>query len=86
LPGSKLERIDEWGFGKTGVKKITIPSHVEFIGTFCFSHCNFLCEVTFEGNVKVIEENAFSFCPLHCVKIPRGMKLNYEFPKTCRIE
>jgi serine/threonine protein kinase len=85
--GSKLQRIEEQAFLDTGVKTIRIPSSVEFLGEYCFCVCESLYEVIFEGNVKVIQNNVFSQCDsLKCVKVPRGVNLNYKFPEECRIE
>jgi hypothetical protein len=84
---SKLQRIEESAFSVSGLKKIQIPSSVEFIDKLCFSFCSSLCEITFEGQVSVIEYGAFSRCnALTYVKFPRGVNLNYTFPKECRIE
>jgi serine/threonine protein kinase len=85
--GSKLQRIEEHAFSSSGLKTIRIPSSVEFIGEHCFYECKSLCEIGFEGNVKLIEGNAFDSCrALKCVKIPRGVNLNCQFPKQCQIE
>jgi hypothetical protein len=84
--GSKLKRIEEHGFEGNCVSMIQIPSSVEFLGTGCFWGCNWLREVTFEGNIREIGCRAFDTCLLKCVKVPRGVKLNYEFPEKCRIE
>jgi hypothetical protein len=80
----KLQRIEGFILSDTNLKLIQITSSVKFIGQFCFFSCPSLREVIFEGNVEIIEEEAFRKCPLTCVKIPHGVKVNCEFPIGCR--
>jgi hypothetical protein len=76
--GSQLRRIDDRAFRNTGLKRIRIPSSVEFIGEYCFCECKSLCEITFEGSVKNIGEGAFKDCPVMCVKVMVGINTNFE--------
>jgi serine/threonine protein kinase len=39
--------------------------------------------MTFDGSVEYIGKDAFDDCPLKCVNIPHGVKLNYDFPEGC---
>jgi hypothetical protein len=81
---SKLKDIGGFAFLGSGLKSIEIPSTVEVIGKECFSWCTSLCEVRFHGKVG-IEENAFLGCPLKCVRVPVGVKLDYNFGSECKI-
>jgi hypothetical protein len=74
------------GYTLSGLKMIRIPSSVDIIGRHYFFQCRSLYEVILEWKVEVIESDAFLNCPLRCVKIPHGVKLNHQFPIGCRID
>jgi hypothetical protein len=80
----QLKTVDQEAFAMCGLRSIRIPSKVEFIGELCFYACKSLNEVVFEGEVEI--GDAFFQCPLKCVKLPVGVKLNYSFCEHCRIE
>jgi hypothetical protein len=58
------------------VKKIRIPSNVEFIGANCFRQCHSLCEVIFESGSKLqrIEEYAFHGTGVKMIRIPSSVE------------
>jgi hypothetical protein len=58
-------------------KKITIPCHVEILGSRCFSECQSLEHVSFEPNsrLKRIELEAFYKTSLKSITIPRRVEI-----------
>jgi hypothetical protein len=81
---SKLKEIGDFAFHNSGIKTIRIPNNVENIGKQCFECCYGLFEITFEG-CPSIGMKAFVGCPLKCVKVAKGVILQYEFPENCTI-
>jgi hypothetical protein len=81
---SKLKKISDGAFSDSGIKSIQIPSNVENIGNDCFRACEYLSEITFESSLS-IGSSAFSYCPLKCVKVAKGVIVEYEFPENCTI-
>jgi hypothetical protein len=59
---SKLERIEESTFCRSGLKSILIPFSVVFIGKSSFSDCQSLESVIFQDGSRLerIEESIFS--------------------------
>jgi hypothetical protein len=58
---SRLERIGEYAFQRSGLKSIEIPSSVVVLGKWCFFQCTSLESVTFERGSRMerIDESAF---------------------------
>lgn len=57
-----------------GEKSYTIPEGVEKIGSYAFSRCVNIAEITMPGGVTAIETSAFSGCQsLESIKIPEGV-------------
>jgi hypothetical protein len=72
-----LQRIEEFAFYCTALKKLQIPWSVEFIGKNCFSICKSLCEITFESRSSLKEIGDFAFFETNFKRI--------ELPKKCEI-
>jgi hypothetical protein len=73
--GSRLERIEESAFSRSGLKSITIPSSVIVSGKESFRECKSLKSVTFESGYRLerIEESAFSRSGLKSILIPSSV-------------
>ena len=54
-----LETINKSAFYKTGLKTISIPENVQYIGAYAFYNCKNLTSVYFEGDE--IEESVYGF-------------------------
>lgn len=62
-------------YGKTGIKKVIIPSTVKTIGKEAFSNCRNLQSIKLPNGIKKIENKAFSNCSsLEKIIIPESMK------------
>jgi hypothetical protein len=80
---STLTRIESEAFYQSSLQSILIPSHVEILGSKCFSNCKSLSSITFESNsrltpslrFKVIPEDAFNFSDLISVVIPATSRI-----------
>lgn len=70
---SKLEILDAWAFGKSGVKQIDIPSGVKTIGYSAFEKSN-LEKVTFAEGLVTIGSSAFSETKLKNAKLPNSLR------------
>ncbi len=58
LPDS-LEEIDNWCFGHTGLKQVTVPAHVTAIRSSAFGVCENLKSVTLPARLTTLEDGAF---------------------------
>jgi len=58
LPDS-LDEIDNWAFGHTGLKHVTVPIHVTTIQFNAFGVCKNLVSVTLPARLKTLEDWAF---------------------------
>jgi hypothetical protein len=74
--GSRLERIEESAFHRSGLQSILIPSYVVVLGIRSFSGCKSLESVTFESGSRLarIEIHAFSDSGLKSIVIPRSVR------------
>ncbi len=61
LPKSIKEICFE-AFSESGIESIEIPYGVELIGTYAFSQCSALKEVTLSKSIKHVDKKAFSNC------------------------
>ena len=61
LPNS-LEKLGNYCFFKTGLKRITIPGGVKRIPHMCFGDCGLLNEVGLEDGIECIGASAFGGC------------------------
>jgi hypothetical protein len=70
--GSRLERIEQSAFEKSGLKSIVIPSSVIVLSESSFAKCESLGSVTFETGSKLerIEKSAFYESGLKSIVIP----------------
>lgn len=50
-----LERIESQAFNGCGIKTLTVPASVKYIGAFGLGGCNDLAEITFLGNAPTLE-------------------------------
>jgi hypothetical protein len=73
--GSVLWEIEEFAFGKSGLKSIAIPTAVEVGGKNAFFYCIWLESVTFEASsvLEEIEEYAFAESGLKSIVIPASV-------------
>jgi hypothetical protein len=57
--------------------EVEIPSHIEILGSFCFSYCESLSSITFESNSHLtrIESKAFDESSLQSIVIPPNFQL-----------
>ncbi len=70
---------------QTGIKSITIPASVTYIGLTAFEHCLALEKIVVdEGNVKYYSEDGVLFDQTlsKLIFYPRGKKGNYTIPST----
>jgi hypothetical protein len=67
---SRLGRIEESAFYKSGLKSIVIPSSIVELGKWCFSGCKLLTSVTFESGHRLerIDESVFSESALKSIE------------------
>jgi hypothetical protein len=56
---------------------VHIPSHIEILGSNCFSYCHSLSSISFESNSQLtrIESNAFSVSSLQSIVIPSSVEI-----------
>jgi hypothetical protein len=73
--GSRLERIEESAFFRSGLRSVLIPSSVIVLGKWNFYQCNSLESVTFESDSRLerIEESAFFRSGLKSILIPSSV-------------
>jgi hypothetical protein len=73
--GSRLERIEERAFFRSGLRSIVIPLSVVVLGKGSFDSCYSLESVIFESGSRLerIEESAFEYSGLHSIDIPPGV-------------
>jgi hypothetical protein len=69
---SKLQRIEESAFTRSGLRTIQVPASVEVLCKDYFSKCKSLTSVTFESNsiLQRIEESAFAESGLTTIQVP----------------
>lgn len=87
-----MTSINNYGFFRSNIKEITIPSHVTNLGAWAFARCNDLETVTIEAShlkpttstFNVTLEYTFAFCPkLKEVTLPEpGGTLEYYYYST----
>lgn len=71
--GNSVERIGNWVFRDTGLSSVTIPESVKTIGEYAFYDCQWLTNVTMQGNAPEVGDQAFSGIADGCVVwIPNG--------------
>lgn len=64
-----------WEWSTTGLKSVTIPSSVRFIGYGAFYHCGNLTSITLPEGIEEIEDIAFCHCSkLTTITIPASVK------------
>ena len=68
--------IAELCFFGSGIKNITIPETVEYIGPYAFESCTGLKEITLPDSVQDISDGAFSYCT-NLEKINLGDNIGY---------
>ncbi len=69
--GSKYASIGDGAFESTGLRIITIPQNVEFLGPSSFNWCSALRKVALSNQIATIHERTFSYCKsLSEVKFP----------------
>jgi hypothetical protein len=75
--GSRLERIEESAFSRSGLKSIVIPASVAFLGKDSFHPCEALESVTFENGSRMerIEESALSKSGLKSGEIASSIEI-----------
>jgi hypothetical protein len=73
--GSRLERIEQLAFHKSGLDSIAIPSSVIVLGTEAFRGCKSLKSVIFENGSRLerIDESAFRESRLDSIVIPASV-------------
>jgi hypothetical protein len=78
--GSKLRRIEEFAFYESDIRKVRIPSSVEFIGKYCFADCKYLCVLEFEpgSQLRRVEKCAFSKTGLKKIEFPASAEFIEE--------
>ncbi len=74
----KLERICEFAFRGSGLKRITIPDGVRSIGMYAFESCRDMTSVSIPSSVTVISSNAFSYCRALTTISFKGTKAQWE--------
>jgi hypothetical protein len=69
-------RLTPENFRYSSLRKILIPSSVEFIGAGCFFECKCLCEIVFEFGSKLqcIEHDAFYGNAIKTIRIPSSVE------------
>ncbi|MBP3739777.1 MAG: leucine-rich repeat domain-containing protein [Bacteroidales bacterium] len=73
--GNSLRRIDNGAFyGCRGLLSVTIPDATTFIGSSAFYGCSNLAQLSLGQSVDTILEQAFSWCAIASLTIPRSMK------------
>jgi hypothetical protein len=79
--------IESWAFSDCALKTITIPRHVEILGSSCFAHCASLSSISFEADSELtrIEAGAFAATSVSSVVIPKSILFaaGDAFPTTC---
>lgn len=64
IEGNPIVRIRDNAFSGMELKRVSIPSGIEYIDRFAFQGCSYLEEVEFRGESKVrIGQHAFANCP-----------------------
>jgi hypothetical protein len=58
---SKLQRIEQYAFAKSGLTTIQVPASVEVLCKYCFYNCQSLTSITFESHSKLREVAADCF-------------------------
>jgi hypothetical protein len=73
--GSRLERIEESAFQRSGLKSIVIPSSVVFLGNSSFCDCESVESVIFENGSRLerIEESTLQRSGLRAIVIPSSV-------------
>ena len=57
-----------------GLETVKIPDSVESLGTYCFSGCSWLYQVSLSNKLTFIPENCFALCSrLNDIVIPQGV-------------
>lgn len=54
----------------TGIKKLTIPYGVTYVGSYAFQRCTSLKELYISNEKAVIESTAFEGCPIQKAQVP----------------
>jgi hypothetical protein len=65
-------------FGNASLQSVCIPSSVEVIGSYGFSHCGMLSIVIFETESKLVRIDEGAFCcsrSLHSICIPASVEI-----------
>ena len=60
--GSGVESLGEEAFYGVAVLYAAIPASVQTVGTYCFSACTSLIQVTFRGTPAALNDYCFSYC------------------------
>jgi len=79
--GYSVTKIDNYAFRYTGVTHITLPSTVEIIRDYAFTHCTDLISVKFAENSKLSQIGCFAFMGcfnLKSITIPNGVAQIYS--------
>lgn len=73
---NSVKRIESYSFrGLSGLKSITIPKSVTYIGDLAFSHCSGLERVTILDSINTICSGVFEYCKsLSSITIPNSVK------------
>jgi hypothetical protein len=60
--------IADGAFKETGVERVTVMAHLEYIGKYAFAYCYYLKEVRVPNGVGHIKEHAFYQCRKNVIK------------------
>jgi hypothetical protein len=70
--GSRLSRLEQRAFARSGLISIHVPASVTVIGESCFSMCGSLASITFESGSQLsqLANRAFSGSTLISIHFP----------------
>ena len=71
---SKLEKLDDMCFSRSGLVEISLPPNVKHIGVRAFYECACLNALTLNEGLETIGESAFERTNLEDVIIPKTVK------------
>lgn len=78
VPESVVE-INDYSFSLSGIKEVTLPARLRYLGEYAFGYCNNLTKVTANATIPCVAEKAFEGSTAAALNIPSaGMKELYQ--------
>ena len=78
VPESVVE-INDYSFSLSGIKEVTLPARLRYLGEYAFGYCNNLTKVTANATIPCVAEKAFEGSTAAALYIPSaGMKELYQ--------